>query len=212
MRIGVFDSGIGGKVVAMSLQQSLVDVEIVLINDQENMPYGDKTRNRVIELTIDAVKPLIDVKCDVIIIACNTASTTALLPLRTKYPNQKFIGLDPMIKPAAKITKTNRIAVCATPRTLKSKRYNELKNTWANDIKVIEPDCSSWANLIEHNEIDEIDLAATINSLIEQKVDVIVLGCTHYHLIKQQIIDIVGSKITVLEPTNTIAERIKNII
>ena len=212
MRIGVFDSGIGGQAVANSLQKSLTNAEIICVNDHNNMPYGNKTQNKIIELTDKAITPLLDMKCDAIVIACNTASTTALSTLRLRHLNQKFIGLDPMIKPAANITKTKCIAVCATPRTLKSDRYYELKEIWTKDIKVIEPDCSSWASLIESGEIDKIELIPIINQLIEQNVDVIVLGCTHYHLIKQQIIDITGDKVVVLEPSDAIAERIKNII
>lgn len=212
MRIGVFDSGIGGQAVAESLKDSFKDAEINCVSDTKNVPYGNKTQAEIIKLTCKAVEPLVKNHYDVIVIACNTASTVALDYLRQEHPNQVFIGLDPMIKPAASITKTNNIAVCATPRTLSSERYNKLKEAWAKDINVIEPDCKSWAELIERGRSNEINLDAIIKDLIEQEVDVIVLGCTHYHLIKQVIIDRAGDNITVLEPSDSIAKRIKMLI
>ncbi len=158
-----------------------------------------------------AVQPHIDMNCDAIVIACNTATTNAIQLLRHDFPNQKFIGLEPMVKPAAALTKTNTIAVLATPATLQSVRYAELKNTWAADVNVLEPNCNTWAALIENNQAKSIDLQATLTPLLKANVDVIVLGCTHYHWLKQSIQDIVGSAVTILEPSNAIKNRIVEI-
>jgi glutamate racemase len=212
MRIGVFDSGVGGEAVANTLRQLLPTAEIISINDHEHMPYGNREPKEIIRLTKNSIKPLIDMGCDAIVIACNTVTTVAISALRSTYPIVNFIGIEPMIKPATKMTKTKCIAVCATPRTLQSDRYKELKNTWALDIKVIEPDCSNWAELIEHGKSDKINIDSVMKSLVDHNVDVIVLGCTHYHWIKQRIIDAVGPKITVLEPSDAIAKRIKTLI
>jgi glutamate racemase len=127
MRIGVFDSGIGGKAVADTLKKLIRDAEVITINDREHMPYGSRKPSEIIKLTKTALQPLINSGCDAIVVACNTATTVAISSLRRSYPNINFIGIEPMIKPAAKITITNRIAVCATPGTLKSKKYHELK-------------------------------------------------------------------------------------
>jgi glutamate racemase len=117
-----------------------------------------------------------------------------------------------MLKPAATLTKTNNIAVLATTGTLKSKRYLDLKTKWASKLNVIEPDCSTWAELIESGRISEIDIKATVQPLIKTGVDVIVLGCTHYHWIKQQIIDSADSNVVILEPSDSIAKRIKTLL
>lgn len=212
MRIGVFDSGIGGEAVANKLRELLPSADVISINDHEHMPYGNRKPKEIIRLTKSAIEPLLNMKCDVIIIACNTATTVAISALRSTYPDVHFIGIEPMVKPAAEMTKTKRIAICATPRTLQSDRYKELKRIWASDIEVIEPDCSNWATLIEHGKSDKIDIASVSKSLIERNVDVIVLGCTHYHWIKQRIMDAVGPKITVLEPSDAIAKRITTLI
>jgi glutamate racemase len=117
-----------------------------------------------------------------------------------------------MVKPAASMTKSNVIAVLATPRTLQSDRYNELKQTWAKNVTVLEPDCHNWAKLIEDGNSRDIQVEATVAGLIEQHVDVIVLGCTHYHLIKERIVDAADDNVTVLEPTDAIANRIKSLL
>ena len=212
MRIGIFDSGIGGEAIATALNKLFPSVQIISVNDREHVPYGNRQPNEIIQLTKNAIKPLLDIKCDAIIIACNTATTIAISTLRSEYPDINFIGIEPMVKPAAKITKTKCIAVCATPRTLQSDRYNRLKQIWAPGIEIIEPDCSNWAELIEHDKSNQIDVNSVVKSLLNRGVDVIVLGCTHYHWIKQRIVDAAGPNITILEPTDAIAARIKKLV
>lgn len=211
MKVGVFDSGIGGEAVAFELKRLLPDIEIICLNDHEHMPYGDKPEAEIISLTDSAIQPLINSGCKTIVIACNTATTVAISALRCKYPELKFVGIEPMIKPACQMTKTKNIAVCATPRTLDSKRYSELKNEWAHGIKVYEPDCGDWATLIEDDQAETIDLDKVISEMTDRNVDVVVLGCTHYHWLKQRLINSVGPKVTVLEPSDAIANRISAI-
>ena len=211
MNIGVFDSGVGGQAVAVRLQELLPDAEITSVNDTAHVPYGNRSAADIITLTDAAIQPLLS-SCDAIVIACNTATTVAITTLRECYPTMKFIGIEPMVKPAAHMTKTKRIAVCATPATLASARYLQLKATWTQGIEVIEPDCSQWATLIEHDQSNTIDVESTVRQLITQNVDVIVLACTHYHLIKERIVAAVGPSVTVLEPTDAIARRIQSLL
>lgn len=212
MRIGVFDSGIGGETVANTIRKLIVDAEVVTVNDRAHMPYGNRKPNEIIRLTKKAIKPLIDVNCDAIVIACNTATTVAISSLRKYYPNIHFIGIEPMIKPASQLTKTNCIAVCATSGTLKSKRYRKLKNIWTKNIQVIEPDCSEWAELIENGMPNKIDIDSAVEFFLAENVDVIVLGCTHFHWLKNRIIKTAGPNIKVLEPSDAIAARSKSLI
>jgi glutamate racemase len=212
MRIGVFDSGIGGQAVAAKLGLLLPDAEIISVNDHDNVPYGTKLPEHVIQLTKRAIAPLLELSCDAIVIACNTATTVSIENLRQTYPHVNFIGLEPMIKPAAKLTKTNTIAVLATLGTLQSNRYEQLKQAWAKNLTVVEPDCKDWALLIENGLSDQINVEATVSSLLANNVDIIVIGCTHYHLIKQRIAKAAGPNVVVLEPTDAIASRIKALI
>ncbi|HET6747512.1 MAG TPA: aspartate/glutamate racemase family protein [Candidatus Saccharimonadales bacterium] len=207
MKIGVFDSGIGGKIVADELQLAFTDDEILYAHDREHVPYGNKSPEEIQQLTLLAITPLINAGCTVIVIACNTASTNAISFLRKTHPRIFFIGLEPMIKPAATQTKSGVIAVCATRATLASESYAILKEMWAKDVRVIEPDCHEWASVIENNRSEEIEVAALVADLRKKRCDVIVLGCTHYHWLKKRFQN-ANQNMIILEPTDAIRQRI----
>lgn len=212
MTLGVFDSGIGGEAVAIELQRAFPEARIHTVNDKDNVPYGDRDATEIIELTNAAIQPLLERSCDVIVIACNSATAAAIEWLRNTYPTQRFIGLEPMIKPASELTKAGVIAVCATPATLHSQRYKDLKHSYAETIFVIEPDCRSWASMIEHQRLDEMIVAETIKDVCAQGADIIVLACTHYHWIKETIEKTVAGKATVLDPSEAIAHRVSELL
>lgn len=212
VKIGVFDSGIGGQTIAEKLTRLFPDVEIISVNDSENIPYGLKQRSEIVRLTLKAVAPLVEDGCDAIVIACNTATTNAIDELRSTYPNTHFVGIEPMVKPAAKMTRTGVIGVLATPGTLASTRYARLKHQWAGRVTVIEPDCSNWAALIEHGGADTIDVTSVIEELLRWEADVIVLGCTHYHWLHDKIQKIAGPKVKILEPSDAIGARLDSLL
>lgn len=212
MKIGVFDSGIGGEAVAKSLQTHFPDAEVLTVNDKINVPYGSKPPEHIISLTDAAIQPLLKANVDIIVLACNTATAAAISWLRKTYPNQQFVGLEPMIKPAAALSKSGVIGICATPSTLSSERYQSLIHRYAGDIFVLEPDCSDWAYMIEHNQINHEHIKTTIESLCSRGADVIVLGCTHYHWIKDLIVEIADGRATIIEPSTAIARRIESLL
>ncbi|HJP81782.1 MAG TPA: glutamate racemase [Candidatus Saccharimonadales bacterium] len=212
MKIGVFDSGIGGEAVAKSLESAFPKATIITVNDKANVPYGDKSSKDVIRLTDTAIQPLLQEKCSIIILACNTATALAITTLRSRYPNQKFIGIEPMIKTASELTKSHVIAACATPATLASDRYKSLIKTHGQHLTIIEPDCSNWAYMIEHDQINIDQIRSTVQNIHKQGADVIVLGCTHYHWIKDLILQAAGSSIQVIEPSEAIASRVRHLM
>lgn len=212
MKIGVFDSGIGGEAVARDLKVYFPTATIVTVSDRANLPYGSKTDDEIKSLVDAAITPLLAAQCDVIVIACNTATTIALPVLRARYPEQQFVGVEPMVKTACELSKSSVIAVCATPATLRSSRYHELKEKFARSSHVIEPDCSDWAMMVEHKQVDEVRINNTIRSVIADGADVIVLGCTHYHWIRDQIEKIADGHAIILEPTASIAKRISQLV
>lgn len=212
VKIGVFDSGIGGQAVAEKIQRLFPTVEVLSVNDSENIPYGLKRRSEIIRLTLAGIQPLLKAECDAIVIACNTATTNAIDELRAAYPDTHFVGIEPMVKPAARMTKTGAIAVLATPGTLASHRYEQLKRRWAERVTVIEPDCSNWADMIEHGRADQIDIHGVMDELRRWQVDTIVLGCTHYHWLKDRIQAAAGRNVTVLEPSDAIGARLDSLL
>lgn len=212
MKLGIFDSGIGGEAVASALQTTFPEATIVTVNDRANIPYGNKTQQQIIHLTDAAIQPLLDGTYDVIILACNTATALAIDTLRDKYPDQLFIGIEPMIKTAVQLTKSSIVAVCATPATLASARYNDLREKYAKDITILEPDCSEWAYLIENNQINRTHVIEQINSACDSGADVIVLGCTHYHWIKDLITESAAGRAEVIEPSEAIGRRVQDLL
>jgi glutamate racemase len=212
MKLGVFDSGIGGEAVAAALQITYPDATIIAVNDKAHIPYGDKSAQNVIRLTDAAIQPLLDISCDVIVLACNTATALAIETLRANYPRQKFIGIEPMIKTAASLTQTGIVAVCATPATLKSSRYHDLTVMFGSHLKIIEPDCSTWAYMIENNQINHAAIEKVISDICNQGADVIVLGCTHYHWIKDDIIALARDNAIILEPSEAIGRRVQQLL
>lgn len=212
MKLGVFDSGIGGEAVAKALQVTFPAAEMIVVNDTANVPYGSKTTDEVVRLTDIAIQPLIARHCDVIILACNTATALAIETLRARYPTQNFIGIEPMIKTAASVTKTKTIAVCATPATLGSARYRHLVQKYGPNLDIIEPDCSAWAYMIESNAINHEIIERVINDACDRGADVIVLGCTHYHWIKKDIITLVRGRAKVIEPSEAIGRRVTQLL
>jgi glutamate racemase len=123
-----------------------------------------------------------------------------------------MVGMEPAIKPAAKMTRSQVIAVCATPRTLASDRYEELKQQFAAGIKVLEPNCSDWASMVENNRIERDKVAAEIERVIRGGADVIVLGCTHYHWIEEVIREIAGGRADVIQPTKPVIVQLKRVL
>lgn len=210
MTIGVFDSGIGGQAIADQLRTLIPNADIKAVDDRKNVPYGSRPADEIIALTDRAIQPILN-KCDVIVIACNTATTVAIDTLRSKYPKTKFVGIEPMIKPAAFQTQTGRITVLATPATLKSGRYKQLKELWAKTLYVDEPDCSTWARTIEDGQADLVPIEETVQKAVSEGSDVIVLACTHYHWLKERADKTAGDDVVVLEPSDAIARRINDI-
>jgi glutamate racemase len=211
MKIGVFDSGVGGLSVVRAIEAALPDHEVIFASDTEHIPYGTKPPAEVLGYVVPILEGLIAKGCDVLVIACNTVTTHHAPALRSRF-SIPIIGIEPMVKPAAKLTKSGVIAVCATPSTLASGRYDWLKRTYAAGLSVIEPDCSQWTSMIEAERVNEMELDAMVDSLIGQGADVIVLGCTHYHWIEREITSAAAGRAAVVQPESAVVRQLKRII
>lgn len=211
MKIGVFDSGVGGQSVANAIKKALPADEVIFVYDAEHFPYATRPPEQILGFVRPLLKDLEAQGCQAIVIACNTVSTTLIEDLRSasKVP---LIAMEPMIKPAAEQTHSRAIAVCATPTTLSSRRYGWLKETYARNIKVIEPDCSKWSAMIESNTLDRKQIHDQIDAACAAGTDVIVLGCTHYHWIEDIILEEAAGRATVLQPEQPVIEQLKRVL
>lgn len=212
MKIGVFDSGIGGRSVADAIEKALPEAEVLFVHDTpEHFPYATKSPDEIFGYVLPILQGLVDKQCDIVVVACNTVSTTLIRRLREVFA-VPLVALEPMVKPAAELTKSGVIMVCATPTTLQSERYAWLRQTYGQACTFIEPDCADWSYLIENNQMNEDRIRQEIEPALDQNVDVIVLGCTHYHWIENQVKAIANGRAQVLQPETAVVAQVKRVL
>ena len=189
MKIGVFDSGIGGLTILEKIREVLPNIDYIYYADSKNNPYGEKSEDDLMNITRKIVDYLIDEGCKIIVIACNTATTVCIKKLREMYPEIVFIGTEPAIK-VARDNGYQNVLVLATNATIHSESVHRLtlENKGKNENIYLEA-CNGLANAIEvHNQekIDEI-LNNIGEKYKEKNIDAIVLGCTHYPYVAKDI-------------------------
>lgn len=211
IKIGVFDSGVGGLSVVNAIKKELPELEIDYKEDHAHVPYGTKMVEEIYGYVQPIFQRFVDDGCKVIVIACNTVTTNLIKRLREEFP-VPMVGIEPMVKPAVSATRTGVIAVFATPRTLQSERYQWLKQEYAQNVTVLEPDASDWASMIENNRIDRDKIATRVNEVLQKNADQLVLGSTHYHWIENLVKDLAVGKAAVLQPETAVIEQLKKVL
>lgn len=195
MKIGVFDSGLGGKTVLREIEKILPNEEYYYIADSKNCPYGEKSDEELKEIVTKNTEELKAWGAIIIVIACNTATTKCINYLREKYPELKFVGTEPAIKLAAN-TNAKNILVMATPGTIASERTKSLaKENKKENQNITLLACPGLADTIESNleNNDHTNITKKLDNIFENlknthyEPDVVVLGCTHYSLVKPDI-------------------------
>ena len=213
--IGFFDSGIGGITIWESVNRLLPNENTIYLADSNNSPYGTKSHDELINISKENVDFLINKKCKLIVVACNTATTNSINFLRESY-DLPFIGIEPAIKPAALNTKTGKIGVLATKGTLGSSLFEKTSNIHGNKVEIIEQHGIGLVELIEKgiysgSKIDSL-LKEYLNPMIENDIDKLVLGCTHYPLIKDSINKIINESIEIIECSEAVALQTERIL
>lgn len=198
--------------VKNAIQKALPDLDIVLKEDKAHLPYGSRSIEEIQGFVRPIFREFEKEGCQAVVVACNTVTTNLIGRLRREFPKTPMVGMEPMVKPAAAATKTGVIAVFATPRTLESARYKWLKEQYAKNVDVLEPDCSDWALMIENNSLDREKVAKTIEEAIQVGADQIVLGCTHYHWIETLIKDMARGRAAVIQPEKPVIEQLKRVL
>lgn len=211
VKLGVFDSGIGGEYVANRLKSRLPGSELITYSDTAHMPYGQKTVDQMLGFLKPIMANFEHQEVEAIIIACNTVATN-LLPELKKMTSVPVLGFTPPLGVAVDLSQTKKILVCATPATLASQHYQRLKRTLENQAQIIDKDCATWANLIEAGQMEMSEIKQLVAQARQQKVDCIVLGCTHYHWIQITIQDLAGQDIKVIQPTEMMIDHLLTIL
>lgn len=214
-RILIFDSGMGGLSVVQALRDAAPEAQLAYAADNEAFPYGDWEEGALVERMIDVLGLLIERTApDVIIIACNTASTIGLEALRAKF-DVPFVGTVPAIKPAANYTKTGYVSVLATPGTVRREYTKALIDTYAYHCKVTLHGAENLAAMAEVKLNGQgVDLEALAKEIapafVEDeggRTDVVVLGCTHYPLLLEELKQVSPWPVEFINPAPAIARQ-----
>lgn len=213
--IGIFDSGIGGTSIWKEVVKLLPNENTIYLADSKNAPYGEKTSEEIIALSVKNTEFLLSKGCKLIVVACNTATTNAIDYLRKNYTIQ-FIGIEPAIKPAALLSKTGAIGILATKGTLSSKLFEKTTKEYTKNITTIEQDGEGLVPLIEAGKLNspEINqlLTTYLSPMLKFNIDHLVLGCTHYPYLIPQIKKIIGENITIIDSGEAVAKQTKAIL
>lgn len=218
-RILLFDSGMGGLTVARAVAAQMPEAHLVYSADNAAFPYGAWKEKDLIARIVMVLGRLIEtVKPDVVVIACNTASTIALNELRAAY-TVPFVGTVPAIKPAAAQTKSGIIGVLATPGTVSREYTHSLIHTFAFHCKVFLHGAPRLAEMAEQKlrgqpiDLEElrVEVAPVFRKRDGKQTDVVVLGCTHYPLLADDIVAVAPWLVTYIDPSSAIARRVADI-
>lgn len=216
-RILVFDSGVGGLSVAREIQQRLPLNPLVYASDNAFFPYGTKGETELIA-RVDVVigELLLRYPADILVIACNTASTLTLPYLRSKL-SVPIVGVVPAIKPAALMSKTGVIGLLATPATVARPYTHELIREYAANCRVISLGSSELVQIAEQKLRGEVIDANAIGRIAQElmradqagQMDVLVLACTHFPLLKDELMQHLPAQLKLIDSGAAIARRVE---
>ena len=197
--IGIFDSGYGGLTILSKIREQMPQYDYIYLGDNARAPYGTRSFEVVYQFTLQAVEKLFKLGCQLVILACNTASAKALRTIQqVNLPNidssKRVLGV---IRPTAEcigqLTQTRHVGILATAGTIKSESYIIEINKLFPDITVVGEACPMWVPLVENNEYDskgsDYFVQKHLNQILNKdtEIDTLILGCTHYPLLMKKI-------------------------
>ena len=219
-RVLVFDSGVGGLSVAREIQQRLPGLPLVYASDNGFFPYGTKGETELIARVDLVIHRLLEqYLVDILVIACNTASTLTLPHLRNQL-SLPIVGVVPAIKPAAKLSQSGVIGLLATPATVARPYTHELIREYAPHSDVISVGSSELVHIAEQKlrgeTIDENAIARIVTELMQHEkaplMDVVVLACTHFPLLKEELSVYLPKKVQLIDSGEAIARRVESLL
>lgn len=218
MKVGVFDSGLGGLTIVRAITDIFKGADIYYVADTAYAPYGQKTTNQILNRSKQITDFLIENHdIDVLVVACNTATSASIMYLREVEKTLMVVGTEPGIKPAIETTKTSKIGVLATTATLNGDKYQVLvdKLSKQKEVTLFEQACPGLVEQIENGDVlhekTKSMLSSWLKPMRENSVDTIVLGCTHYPLVSDVIQEVMGYEVKLIETGSAIANRLKSL-
>lgn len=213
--IGIFDSGVGGTSIWKEIHELLPWENTIYLADSKHAPYGERSREQIVQLSVKNTDLLLGLGCKLIVVACNTATTNAIGHLREKY-NVPFIGIEPAIKPAAFLSRAKTVGVLATKGTLGSSLFHHTSENHAHGIKIIDREGTGLVPLIEAGKINSEEtkqlLKKYLDPMLEAGIDHLVLGCTHYPYLLPVLKELLPSHIKVIDSGEAVARQTKAVL
>ena len=213
--IGIFDSGVGGLCVLKEITKQLPLESILYFADSGNCPYGSKTQAEAFDLARKNVEFLLERKCKLIVIACNTVTAVAIDHFRADY-RVPFIGMEPALKPASLQTRSKKIGILATENTFNGRLFKQTFEKHAHGIEVFIQPGYGLVELVEQGEHNSEKarhlLEAYLVPMMEKGADTLVLGCTHYPFLKEMIKKVTKNRLAIIDPSDAVAAQTKRIL
>ncbi|ODR85059.1 glutamate racemase [Shewanella xiamenensis] len=212
----VFDSGIGGLSVLAEIRKLLPHHDYCYLFDNARLPYGELEEQELVSGCVALIDQVVErTHAAIVVVACNTASTVVLPALRATL-SIPVVGVVPAIKPAAQLSKSKRIGLLATPGTVKRHYTYELISQFADDCHVELFGSSELVLMAEQKiatgQLDMVRLTQILSPIVEAELDVLVLGCTHFPMMRDELQQVLGQGVTLLDSGEAIAKRVKTLL
>ena len=205
-----FDSGLGGISILRCCVRQMPEENYVYYGDSLHAPYGTKTAAEVERLCFEALDPFVRQGAKALVIACNTATSAAIAALRRAYPSLPIIGTEPALKPAVERYPHGRIAVMATPMTLREEKFLRLQAQYGADAEILSVPCAGLMEFVERGILDGAEVEAYLEEKLKncRDCDAIVLGCTHYPFLIGSIRRVIGEAPEIIDSSEGVTQQL----
>jgi glutamate racemase len=214
LRIGVFDSGLGGISVLREIRQRMPAASLAYVADSAWVPYGLQSEEFIRQRAQSLSRFLLEHGADVIVVACNTATAAAVPLLRATLP-VPIVGMEPAVKPATAATRSGIVGVLATVGTLHSARFAALLDQFGGEIQVLTRACHGLVEQVEAGDLDGPETRELVERyvlpLVKAGADTLVLGCTHYPFLRTLIEATAGPGVRVIDTGEAVARRLEQV-
>ncbi|PHX92759.1 MAG: glutamate racemase [Flavobacteriales bacterium] len=217
-KIGIFDSGYGGLTVMRSIVDVLPGFDFVYLGDNARAPYGNRSFETVYQYTLESVNWLFDQGCELVVLACNTASAKALrqiqqIDLPKRSDNKRVLGvIRPSTESIGRYTKTGVVGIMGTVGTVKSETYPTEIARFFPSLRVEQEACPMWVYLVEHNQREGVGAEYFVKLHLDRilsrnpQIDTILLACTHYPLLEKTLNKCIPSNVRLVSQGRIVAE------
>lgn len=211
--IGVMDSGVGGLTVLKEITKILPNESYIFIGDQANLPYGQKSSETVRKLTKRIADYLVEQNIKMFVIACNTATAAAYEYLKKILPIPVIGVIEPGAQMAVEASKSGQIGVIATNGTVRSGDYQRLIKQANRSAVVSSLGCPEFVTMVEEGLAGTVEAQVAVNNrlawFMDKPIDTLVMGCTHFPILKNEIQNVMGNTVTLIDPGVATAQQVK---